>query len=395
MAQQMKVFVSHSHQNNAFCKKLVKALKGADADVWYDDESLHTGRLGPIIERELRQRPVFIVVLSPAALASRWVEDETRWAYNLLRHHDPTRIMLPVLAEVLPSEDDIWLFLQEFKRIGATGSKPFPPAQAIAATLRALVLTPAGAAPTPTTPQPAESVDELITHGRALLAQGKYAEAVLYFQRATQRDPHDFLAWFNLGYANDRLKHWPDALTAQDRALTLDQNHARTWYNKATSLVNLGRHEEALAACDRALDLDPTIAWAWINKGAALANLDRHGEALAAYDRALDLDPSNSLAWNNKADALYNIGRYDDAISAVDQALALDPSVWEHWETKGQVLNAQLRFDDALPYLMRALALEPNDAELWHDKAVALRELGREREAEEAERRAKELDWKG
>src|SRR5690348_5005800 len=115
---QMKVFVSHSHKNNAFCEELVKALKGAGADVWYDDESLHTGRLGPIIERELRERPVFIAVLSRAALASQWVEDETRWAYNRLRR-DPTRILLPVLAETLPDEDAIWLFLQEFKRIGA------------------------------------------------------------------------------------------------------------------------------------------------------------------------------------------------------------------------------------------------------------------------------------
>jgi tetratricopeptide (TPR) repeat protein len=361
MAQQMKVFVSHSHKDNAFCKKLVKALKGAGADVWYDDESLHTGQLGPIIERELRDRPVFIVVLSPAALASRWVEDETRWAYNLLRHHDPTRIMLPVLAEALPSANDIWLFLQEFKRIGATGSKPFPLAQAIAQTLRALALTPAGAAPTPTTPQPAESVDDLIAHGKALAAQKKYAEALPFFERATQRDGRSFDAWANLGYVNGELGHW----------------------------------DETLAACDRALALDANDAVTWTNKGAALGNLGRYDEELAAYDRALALDPNDAATWSNKAYALCQLRRFGDAVAAVDRSLALDPNSAEAWSTKGEILNAQARFAEALPFLERALSLRHDHPEIWHDKAVALRGLRRVREAAEAERRANELGWQG
>ncbi len=58
---------------------------------------MHAGQSGPVIERELRERPVFLVVLSPAALRSRWVEDETRWAYGLLRR-EPSRIILPMLA---------------------------------------------------------------------------------------------------------------------------------------------------------------------------------------------------------------------------------------------------------------------------------------------------------
>jgi hypothetical protein len=61
---------------------------------------MEAGRLGHTIEEQLRDRPIFVVALSPAALASRWVEDEARWAYNLARK-DPKRIILPVVCDAV------------------------------------------------------------------------------------------------------------------------------------------------------------------------------------------------------------------------------------------------------------------------------------------------------
>jgi tetratricopeptide (TPR) repeat protein len=210
---QMKVFVSHSHTNNDFCAGLVQGLKAAGADVWYDEEKLHAGQLGPVIERELRERPVFLVVLSPAALQSRWVEDETRWAYGLLRR-DPSRIILPVLAEALPDEGGIWLFLQDFKRVEAPGVKPLPQAEAVARTLHALQLTLPGEAPQPTAPQPDESADDLVTRGNALLSQERYVEALPLYQRATQLAPDSFDAWWSLANTLYKLKRYDEALAA-------------------------------------------------------------------------------------------------------------------------------------------------------------------------------------
>ncbi|HEY7021294.1 MAG TPA: toll/interleukin-1 receptor domain-containing protein, partial [Ktedonobacterales bacterium] len=61
---QLRIFVSHSHQNNDACRALVNALREVGADVWYDEYNMTSGRLGQTIERELRARPVFIVMLS-------------------------------------------------------------------------------------------------------------------------------------------------------------------------------------------------------------------------------------------------------------------------------------------------------------------------------------------
>ena len=62
--QQLRVFVSHSHEDDAFCRAIVTALRGAGADVWYDEHNMGSGLLMSVIQSELGLRPVFVVILS-------------------------------------------------------------------------------------------------------------------------------------------------------------------------------------------------------------------------------------------------------------------------------------------------------------------------------------------
>lgn len=277
---QLKVFVSHSHQDDAFCRQLVSALRDADADVWYDEHNMGSGQLGPTIERELKARPVFVLILSPAALTSVWVEDEARWAYGLYRK-DRTRTVQPVLAAPL-SEDDIWLFLQDFKRIEAPGVKPYPPAEAVQRTLHALGLGETGAM----APVQGETAEQLVTRGTALNLQEKYTEALPLLQRAAQLDPSSSDAWLNLAHALSMLDRHQEALAANERATTLNPTDVFTWGIKAGSLTALGRYQEALAAAEQAIALDPTNALVWEDKAHALKVLWRSKEAEEAQARA-------------------------------------------------------------------------------------------------------------
>lgn len=392
MAQQLKVFVSHSSADSAFCHALVRVLRGAGADVWYDKDNLGTGVLRREIMRELANRPDFLVVLSKPAFASEWVQDECEWAYNIYKRK-PERLLLPVVGAAYDTDDfDTLLYIESLRRVEAPGHKPYPTDEAIERTLRLLTLTPSGAAPLPTTPQPAESVDDLIAHGKALSAQGEYAEALPFFERATQRDARNADAWFNLGYTNGELGRHDEALAVTVCALDLQPDDAMAWANKGVALGNLGRYQEELAAYDHALALDPDNALAWTNKGVALGDLGRWDEALAACAHALALDPLDAETWNNQAWVLLHLERYDEAAVAIERSLSLDPELAEAWDTKAQLLNRLSRFDEAVMCASRALGIAENGTR-WHTKAVALRGLGQVCEAEEAERRMKELGW--
>lgn len=140
----MRIFVSHSNADNTFCDAIVKALRDAGADVWYDEQSMGAGHLLDVIQRELVSRPVFIVILSKAAFNSKWVTQECQWAFRLY-NREPDRKILPITAQPIEANDfNTWLFMEDFKRIEASGYQPLPLSEAIAQTLQTLVLASSG-----------------------------------------------------------------------------------------------------------------------------------------------------------------------------------------------------------------------------------------------------------
>lgn len=190
----LNIFVSHNYQDNELCVQIVRALREAGADVWYDEDQLGSGLLMEVIQRELGRRTVVIVILSKAAFASKWVHREAQWAYELA-DRDPTRIILPVTASPIERSDfsgeNGWLFLADFKRIELPSFQPFPLDEAPRQVLLALALTPKGEAPTQVAPQALLTAPELLFHGKGLRAQGMFQDALLQQSGCPASDSND------------------------------------------------------------------------------------------------------------------------------------------------------------------------------------------------------------
>lgn len=156
-----RIFVSHSHEDDEYCRAFVDELRRLCGDrdaVWYDEHNLTSGELMREIQRQLHLRPVFVVIFTQASLRrSQWVADECTWAYQLYRS-EPGRTILPVTGGPIERADFIpyWLYLEDFRRIEAPGMQPFPPVEAARRTYAALAGTQVAAAPAsmPGKPEP-------------------------------------------------------------------------------------------------------------------------------------------------------------------------------------------------------------------------------------------------
>ena len=66
-------------------------------------------------------------------------------------------------------------------------------------------------------------IDELVKKGKTLLDEGKFEDALSYFEQA----------------------------------LTLDQGNADLWNHKGVALRSLGRYQEALECFNKSLEIEP------------------------------------------------------------------------------------------------------------------------------------------
>jgi len=348
----MDIFVSHSSEDSEFCDTFVSALRKTGADVWYDVENLGAGVLRTEIMRELSERHTFIVVLSPTALHSRWVQDECEWAYNLLQR-EPHRIFVPVTARTYdPHDFKMLLYVEGMKRVEAAGYRPYDLSEIIEHTCRLLSLT-SKAEVTVTAPLPEEGIDDLIAHGKALNAQRQSSRALQYFEKVCHLAPDNADVWVNLGYTFNTLRRFDEALTASEHALLLAPHSPAAWTRKGAALLNLKRFTEALTACDEALRLDQSYPDAWSIKGMVLYAQGHFDEAVTSGQSAVALDPHYAEGWSRLADGLLQAHRFDEAIIAYDLALALGGDAVANWNGKATALLELGRPDEALELLRK------------------------------------------
>src|SRR6185437_12548250 len=71
-----RVFVSHSSSDVAFASRFSQDLRQLGADVWLDSSHLGAGDFVARINAALQGSDVFVLVLTPTALESKWVRQE-------------------------------------------------------------------------------------------------------------------------------------------------------------------------------------------------------------------------------------------------------------------------------------------------------------------------------
>lgn len=161
MSGNTRIFVSHSHGDNIWCRAFVTALRTHGADVWYDEQNLGFGTMRSKIEREMQLRPVFIAVFSPASVVSKWVGREMDAAIYL-QDKQSERVILPVVA----AKCDIPPLWVSFKRISGPDDTALTPEDAAAEVASALdIAAPAPAPPVPPTLPDAERPENVPAPG--------------------------------------------------------------------------------------------------------------------------------------------------------------------------------------------------------------------------------------
>ncbi|XP_072160483.1 protein O-mannosyl-transferase Tmtc3 [Bemisia tabaci] len=176
--------------------------------------------------------------------------------------------------------------------------------------------------------------------GHALESQGRFQEALNYFQKAVSVQEDDIGAHINVGRTYNHLKMFKEAEAAYLKAKALlpkakpgesyqariAPNHLNVFLNLANLIAkNETRLEEADLLYRQAISMRADYTQAYINRGDVLLKLNRTKEAQEVYERALFYDSNNPDIYYNLGVVFLEQGKASQALAYLDKALEFDP----------------------------------------------------------------------
>jgi tetratricopeptide (TPR) repeat protein len=138
--------------------------------------------------------------------------------------------------------------------------------------------------------------------GLALMQQAKYADAIVEFKKAMEKDPKQPYIVANLADAYGRNNQNAEALEAYQKAIAMKPDDAAMYTNMGVLLGKMGKTAESQEAFKKAAQINPAAAAQnFFNLGATLVNGGHAAEAAAAFKQAIAADA-------NFAEAYYQLG---------------------------------------------------------------------------------------
>ncbi len=179
----------------------------------------------------------------------------------------------------------------------------------------------------------AQSTEDLMSAGQDLLRNGAYAQAIPTFKKVLMRDPSNFEAQFNLGFA----------------------------------YLNSGRNQNALEELRKASGMNPSSGAVWANMGVAYQNTNENGRAIEAFTRAINLEPQNISARLNLASMYFNVNKANEAISQYKEILSIDSKNGPAAVNLARLLVTKERSPEAKAYLQAVIDADANNADALHE----------------------------
>jgi tetratricopeptide (TPR) repeat protein len=272
--------------------------------------------------------------------------------------------------------------------------------------------------------------------GMARLTSGEIKQSIEDFTECIKLDPKFVAAYNNRSVAYAKTDRRQEALADLNKAIELDPQAAGSYdirgalwldaqeYAKAvsdfthairlnagipsyydhrrTALTKLARFAEAqadslkidrlmrLASLNEAVFRDRRSPKPYIERGNYFLDDNQLENALANFNRALELNPKCADALTQRARAWVRHGDPQKAIDDATAALKIEARE-ETYGVRGDAHRKLREYDQAVADYDAAQRIDQDVAETWSLYAQSLRQAGRAKEAEDAQRRAADL----
>ncbi len=198
----------------------------------------------------------------------------------------------------------------------------------------------------------------------------------------------DYLAYFELGNAHERVGALAEALKAYYAAVEKNPKFAKAINAMAGVLYKQQQYEKALQMFHIALDVDANYYELYSNIGATLSKLKRYDEAEKSLLKAIKLLPKNAGAYTNLGNLYNKRHLYQKAIEMHQRAIALDSTSALAFANLAIAQKNSAQMINAIKNFKEAIKRDKKFVNAHFDLSTALLSIG------EFEQGFREYEWR-
>ncbi len=167
-------------------------------------------------------------------------------------------------------------------------------------------------------------------------------------------------------------------------------------YNLGLAYTHKGLIDEAISEFKQSLECNPNLAQAYVNLGGLYMTAEADpAKSIEANLKALELDPDLAPAHSNLAFGYLRGGQPEKAIPHGQKALELLPGSPQAYQLLATAYLEAGQAEASAELSMKMIQADSSFAAAHFNLATALRALGKDSQADEHAKRAKELGYQG
>jgi tetratricopeptide (TPR) repeat protein len=202
--------------------------------------------------------------------------------------------------------------------------------------------------------------------------RGQKDKAALDFTKATELDPNNSAAHFNLAVYYCETNFYENALKELQQFDKLDEG-LRDLEGKGTRVYNLrgeikkgqGLDEEAIIEFNKAIQVNPKFAPAYNNRGISYFNQRHLDLSISDFNKTIELDPTFAGAYSNRGASYAAKGILDKGISDCDTAIKLDPRHSPSYFIRGRIYAQKNLYAKAMLDFNKVIEMNPKDEKAY------------------------------
>lgn len=205
----------------------------------------------------------------------------------------------------------------------------------------------------------------------------KYQEAIPYFMKAMQMDPHYSDPCNNLSVAYASSGETQRAIDALRTSLTINPYYPEGYNNLASLLIQEKEYDAAERMLRNALHLRPHYGKAYYNLGRVYFGRGETEKSWECFkDACIKYDLDDDLGFNAYAKMSAMLHKYDDAIIGFSKLLALNPRDCDAAFNLANCYFCTKNYEKAQQIYLQYVQYVPNDMRVWYNLGETLYCMG-------------------